>query len=460
MIKKVSFIIFLFSFIFIVGYITSSGLLSVKKNMHSPTISENRSDSFIASGHIVSLLFNEDSSQWPLRTNKSQGYTPAAKSPPVPDTLFARGSNTNFTDRIISHSDATDENLTLDSNVIDLLTKIIMSSIYHSNKTSDSESPTKQFALTAKTEPQILSGNWTFRVVKGLIKDFKAKFTMFSINGTERHIYELYNFLPKLNNFNHISSSQGNIISGTIDVKLNGEEIWKGINCTLTISKDSIIMILLNSRSTENEFNNQPIYGIMESFKKIRGNQTTVKSLAGEKSTGSLIENRLNSRNDTTQIISGIIDSANKQASHYATTRNKTGEKDLGQFNNANNLSIDILRDSPIAERHTNIIIVKGADNPSNEEFFYPQNIFVSPGSTITWVNKDSAIHTATATNEEGLIIGYSLFDTGFIQTGESSKPIKMPQQGGVFSYYCKIHPFMTGTLTVASPSNGMAYAK
>ncbi|MDQ3868856.1 MAG: plastocyanin/azurin family copper-binding protein, partial [Thermoproteota archaeon] len=103
---------------------------------------------------------------------------------------------------------------------------------------------------------------------------------------------------------------------------------------------------------------------------------------------------------------------------------------------------------------------VKGADNPSNEEFFYPQNIFVSPGSTITWVNKDSAIHTATATNEEGLIIGYSLFDTGFIQTGESSKPIKMPQQGGVFSYYCKIHPFMTGTLTVASPSNGMAYAK
>src|SRR5919205_956962 len=142
-----------------------------------------------------------------------------------------------------------------------LFDNLIMSSIYNSNKTSDKEPSTKQFALTAKTEPQILSGNWTFKVVKGLIKDFKAKFTMFSINGTERHIYELYDFRPKLNNFNHISSSQGNIISGTIDVKLNGEEIWKGINCTLTISKDSIIMILLNSRSTENEFNNQPIYG-------------------------------------------------------------------------------------------------------------------------------------------------------------------------------------------------------
>ena len=52
-----------------------------------------------------------------------------------------------------------------------LFGNLIMSSIYHSNKTSDSESPTKQFALTAKTEPQILSGNWTFRVVKGFIKE-------------------------------------------------------------------------------------------------------------------------------------------------------------------------------------------------------------------------------------------------------------------------------------------------
>lgn len=166
MIKKVSFIIFLLSFLFIVGYITSSGLLSIKKNMHSPPISENRSDTFIAGGHIVSLLFNEDSSQRPLDTNQSQGYKAAAKSRLVPDTLFARGSNTNFTDRIMSPSDATDDNVTLDSNVIDLLTKIIMSSIYNSNKTSDKESSIKQFALTAKTEPQILSGNWTFTVIK------------------------------------------------------------------------------------------------------------------------------------------------------------------------------------------------------------------------------------------------------------------------------------------------------
>jgi plastocyanin len=457
--KKVPFIIFLLSFIFIVGYITSSGLLSMKKNMHSQTVSENKSDSFIAGGRVVSLLFNEGSSESILIRNQEQGNESEAKSPLVSDTLFSRGGNSNFTDRIMSRSGAIDENVTLDSNVIDLLTKIMMSSIYNSNITADKESSTKHFTPTAKIEPQILSGNWTFRVVQGLLKDFKSQFTIFSINGTERHVYELYNFRPNLQSFIDLSS-QENIINGTIDIKLNGESLWKDINCTLVIGKDNIIKILLNSRLRANEFNNQPIYGIIESFKEIGFNQTTSKGLAGDKSTESAIENRLNLRNNTTQVIFGIIDSANKQASHYATARNKTGEKDLGQFyNNANNQSFDISKDHPIAERQTNITIVKGADNPSNEEFFHPQNIFVRPGSTITWINKDSAIHTATANDSEGLIAGY-LFDTGFIQTGESSKPVRMPQQDGVISYYCKIHPFMTGTLTVASSSNGMAYAK
>lgn len=169
--KKVSFIIFLLSFIFIVGYISSSGLLSMKKNMHSQTISENKSDSFIAGGPVVSLLFNEGSSQSTLIRNQGQGNQSAAKSPLVSDTLFSRGGNANFTDRIMSRSGAIDENVTLDSNVIDLLTKIMMSSIYNSNITADKESSTKQFTPTAKIEPQILSGNWTFRVDQGLLKE-------------------------------------------------------------------------------------------------------------------------------------------------------------------------------------------------------------------------------------------------------------------------------------------------
>jgi plastocyanin len=126
----------------------------------------------------------------------------------------------------------------------------------------------------------------------------------------------------------------------------------------------------------------------------------------------------------------------------------------LDQFyTDANNLPYDMSRDSSIAERHTNVIIVKGADKQSNGRFFYPQNLFVTPGSTITWLNQDSAIHTATSTNDEELITDY-IFDTDFIQTGQSSKPIRMPQQDSLISYYCKLHPFMTGTVTVTSTSD------
>jgi plastocyanin len=458
--KKFFFIIFLLSFIFIVGYITSSGLLSTKKNIHSPNISENKSGSFIAGGPIVSLLFNEGALESILIRNQSQIYEPAAKRQSVSDTLLSRDSRTNFTDSFVTSSGSIDENRTLDSNVIDSLTKIILSSIYNTNRTAEHKSSTKQFALTEKIEPQILSGNWTFRVDRGLIKNFKATFTMFGINGTERHVYELYNFRPYPHNFIHISSSQENVINGTIDIKSNGKTLWKDINCTLVITKDTIIKILLNSRSIDNQFNNQPIYGIIQSFKEIGGDQMIIDGLTDNKNIKSVIENRSNLKNNITQIIFGIINSANKQASHYTIARNGTGEKDLGQFyNNKNTFSFNTSMNHPIAQSHTNILIVKGADNPSNENFFYPQKIFVKPGSTVQWLNKDSAIHTVTSTSSEELITDY-FFDTGFIQTGQLSKPLIMPQQDGVISYYCKIHPFMTGTLTIASSLSGIPYSR
>src|SRR5215208_2260005 len=402
MIKKVSIMIFIVIILIIFGYISSSELLWIKKNVQSIIIPENKPGSFIASGPIVSLLYNEGVSKSTFDGNHYEGKKPPAKSPLMSGRLFATtNSDSNLTDSIMAPSGAIYDNRTLDSNNIDLLTKIIISSIYNTNGTAEDESSTKQFVLTAKREPQVLSGNWMFKVDQGIIKDFKAKFTMVRINGTEHNnnIYELYNFRPDLKNVIHIStSSLINKIDAKIDIKLNGENLWKDVNCTIVISKENIIKITLNSRLIENQFNNQPIYGIIAT--------------------------------------------------------NATREGKLDQFyTNTNNLPYDMSRGSSIAEGHANVIIVKGANKPSNEMFFYPQNLFVTPGSTITWLNQDSAIHTATSTNGEELMTNY-IFDTDFVQTGQSSKPIIMPQQDGLISYYCKIHPFMTGTVTVTSTSD------
>jgi plastocyanin len=451
--KKASIVIFIISILIIVGYISSSELLSMKKkNVHSTIVPENKAISFIARGPIVSLLYNEGTSTSTFDGNHYEGIKPSAKSPLASGGLFATNSDSNLTDSIMAPSDAIYDNRTLDSNNIDLLTKIIISSTYNTNRTEEHESSTKQFVLTAKKEPQILSGNWMFKVDQGIIKDFKAKFTMVRINGTERNIYELYNFRPELKDYVHISaSSRVNIINAKIDIKLNNENIWKDLNCTIAISKDNIIKITLNSQLIENQFNNQPIYGIIESFEAKNGNPKTIEDLVDERSTKAVSESKSYVRTNTTQVIFEIIDSLKKQSNHDIIDRNATRKAHLDQFyTDADNLPYDVSGDSSTAETHTNVIIVKGADDPSNERFFYPQNLFVKPGSTIIWLNQDSAIHTATSTNGKELITDY-IFDTNFIQTGQSSKPIRMPQQEGLISYYCKLHPFMTGTVTVRS---------
>jgi plastocyanin len=457
MIKKVSIMIFIVIILIIVGYISSSELLWIKKNVHSIIIPENKPGSFIARGPIVSLLYNEGVSKSTFDGNHYEGNKTPAKSPLMSGRLFATNSDSNLTDSIMAPSGAIYDNRTLDSNNIDLLTKIILSSIYITNETAEDESSTKQFVLTAKREPQVLSGNWMFKVDQGIIKDFKAKFTMVRINGTEHNnnIYELYNFRPNLKNVIHIStSSLINKIDAKIDIKLNGENLWKDVDCAIVISKENIIKITLNSRLIENQFNNQPIYGIIESFEAKDGDHKTIEGLVDERSTEPVSESRSQARTNTTQDIFEIIDSLKKQSSHDIIAANATREGKLDQFyTNTNNLPYDMSRGSSIAEGHANVIIVKGADKPSNEMFFYPQNLFVTPGSTITWLNQDSAIHTATSTNGEELITNY-VFDTDFVQTGQLSKPIIMPQQDGLISYYCKIHPFMTGTVTVTSTSD------
>ncbi len=72
---------------------------------------------------------------------------------------------------------------------------------------------------------------------------------------------------------------------------------------------------------------------------------------------------------------------------------------------------------------------------------FSPVDVTVAPGATVTIVNQDSANHTLSATDHS--------FDTGNIP-GNATGTFTAPTRPGTYSYICAIHPFMTGTLTVA----------
>jgi hypothetical protein len=70
---------------------------------------------------------------------------------------------------------------------------------------------------------------------------------------------------------------------------------------------------------------------------------------------------------------------------------------------------------------------------------FNPPQLNVAPGTTVTFVNRDSVPHTVTADN--------GLFDSGELAPG-SSYPVVLDGAGTV-TYHCKLHPEMQGSIVV-----------
>ena len=72
---------------------------------------------------------------------------------------------------------------------------------------------------------------------------------------------------------------------------------------------------------------------------------------------------------------------------------------------------------------------------------FVPAVIRVTVGTTVTWINRDRAAHTATSTNPSGV------FDSGSLAQDERFEfEFTAP---GTYEYFCSIHPWMTGKVIV-----------
>jgi plastocyanin len=72
---------------------------------------------------------------------------------------------------------------------------------------------------------------------------------------------------------------------------------------------------------------------------------------------------------------------------------------------------------------------------------FQPKELDIAVGTTVTWKNADDVPHTATSKGKP------QLFDSGALDTDDKfsftfSKP-------GKYTYYCKVHPHMTGVVIV-----------
>jgi nitrite reductase (NO-forming) len=93
------------------------------------------------------------------------------------------------------------------------------------------------------------------------------------------------------------------------------------------------------------------------------------------------------------------------------------------------------------------VSIPAGSSNPSATEFYTPAEITVSSGSTVTWTNDDSTIHTVTE-GAPGAAGATPAFDSSIIAPGATWD--NTFDAAGEFDYYCTLHPFMTGKVTVS----------
>ena len=102
-------------------------------------------------------------------------------------------------------------------------------------------------------------------------------------------------------------------------------------------------------------------------------------------------------------------------------------------------------------EKESTITIVKGSgfsQDCVNDGCYIPDITTVNVGEKVIFSNTDDTIHTFTAGTVDGFTPSPTgEFDTSIINSGETVEWI--PQKAGKVTYYCSLHVWMTGTISV-----------
>jgi plastocyanin len=107
----------------------------------------------------------------------------------------------------------------------------------------------------------------------------------------------------------------------------------------------------------------------------------------------------------------------------------------------------EIMQEEPSIEIMADVIMPTKVSRPGCEETdscYIPSKIIAIQGQTITWKNEDVSFHSVTSG-----IYGEptTLFDSGHLDPEE--KFSYTFDEKGTFDYFCTLHPWMAGKVTV-----------
>lgn len=107
--------------------------------------------------------------------------------------------------------------------------------------------------------------------------------------------------------------------------------------------------------------------------------------------------------------------------------------------------NIIVLKEKAEKMSVANIIIPNGNSKVGNVGFYMPLNLQVDRGTTVVWINDDNIEHTIVSQDEKGNVI--PLFNSKGLKTGE--RYTHKFADPGVYHYFCTIHPWRVGMVTV-----------
>jgi plastocyanin len=94
------------------------------------------------------------------------------------------------------------------------------------------------------------------------------------------------------------------------------------------------------------------------------------------------------------------------------------------------------------------INILEGAAVQGSPDYD-PDELTAKKGDEVTVVNQDTVPHTATSGTGASDPNSAKSFDTSIINGGESATISLAQVEPGQYDYYCMVHPYMTGKITV-----------
>ena len=138
-------------------------------------------------------------------------------------------------------------------------------------------------------------------------------------------------------------------------------------------------------------------------------------------------------------LLSGQFHLAYAQDNATTMSANMTG-------NATTTMSANMTGNSTGSSGGNSVTISPGSSSPSNGKSFVPDTLTVSKGTTVTWTNGDSTLHTVTSGSAESGNSGTE-FDSSYLAAGKTFQ--HQFSISGTFDYYCTLHPYMKGKVVV-----------